>query len=64
MSSYPYTLHVTQEFTSGTLAGLTYEGSIGFFCEARAKGWASSINSKNKRGEIDYKVISFRVVRS
>lgn len=54
-------LSFVREFTSGNLAGLTHEDSIGFSSEAAAVEWVSSINRKNGTGDVDYKIVKWTV---
>jgi hypothetical protein len=48
-----------RKFTSGTLKGLTHDDSIPFTSKASAKKWVSTINRKNKSGDVDYRVVQW-----
>ena len=57
----PVSLSFVREFTAGNLAGLTYEDVIGFYSDAAATEWVSTINQKNARGEVNYRIVKWTV---
>lgn len=62
LAYYPFTLQFTREFTKGTLLGLTHDDSLGFCVELDAEEWVSAVNANNRKGSVDYKVVSWKVV--
>lgn len=60
-AAYSHVLFFTRRFTSGTLAGLTHDDSIGFCNEADAHEWVATINASKK---LSYRVESWKVVAS
>lgn len=54
-------LSFVREFTAGNLAGLTHEDVIGFCSDAAATEWVSTINQRNARGKVDYRIVKWTV---
>lgn len=58
------TLYYTQLFTSGTLEGLTYDGSLTFVSEQAAQEWLAVTTKGVKRSTYTpsaYKVVEWRI---
>jgi len=59
---YPMKMIFKQKFTAGLLKGMILTDSLGVLDEEYAADWVRRVNANNKKGWVNYKVTSYKVV--
>ena len=57
------TLKFTRLFTKGNLVGLTHQDSLKTSSEQLAQEFVDCINENNADGVLDYKIVSFEIIK-